>query len=294
MKTEHETRSVAPMIYPDFDLQINSPQMNCRIFWARVVSSENESLFTQYTKHTFYEIQYALKGHIGMALENGKTLTVEESCFTIIPPDTYHQVVDATDGGARFIMAFSMDVPHEKFQKRLAYFHSLVSHRESEMMRHLLSLILEKKESISWVRRESLASLIESFLLEIWSVMTLSQQKTASPPDRESDKLERIQQMQRFIHRFNGIGLTVSDLAAEFHMSERHVSRLFTEITGHSAKDAINHEKLKKLEELVLSTNLSLSEIAELFGFCDEYAMNKFFRRYNLTNLSEFRRLRKK
>lgn len=294
MNTENQARSIAPQIYPDFDIQINNPYINCRIFWARVVSSENESLFTQYTKHTFYEIQYALKGHIGLALENGKTLTVGESCFTIIPPDTYHQVIDATDGGARFIMAFSMDVPHEKFKKRLAYFHSLASHRESEVMRHLLSLILEKKESISWARRESLAALIESLLFEVWDVMTQPRQSISTASERDSNKVEHVQKMQHFIHRFNGIGLTVSDIAAEFHMSERHVSRLFTEITGHSAKDAINHEKLKKLEELVLSTNLSLSEIAELFGFCDEYAMNKFFRRYNLTNLSDFRRLRKK
>ena len=51
-----------------YDIEIANELFDCRIFWARVISSETESLFTQYTRHTFYEIQYALEGRIGMLL----------------------------------------------------------------------------------------------------------------------------------------------------------------------------------------------------------------------------------
>ena len=91
-----------------FDIIIDNPLLDCRIFWARVVSSENESLFTQYTKHSFYEIQYALMGKIGILLGEEKTVNIAESEFIIVPPDTYHQIVDSDSVGARFIMAFSM------------------------------------------------------------------------------------------------------------------------------------------------------------------------------------------
>ena len=36
-----------------FDIEIDNGLMRSRVFWARVISSENESLFTQNTKHTF-------------------------------------------------------------------------------------------------------------------------------------------------------------------------------------------------------------------------------------------------
>ena len=49
-----------------YDIIVENDFMKCRIYWARIVGSETESLFTQYTKHTFYEIQYALEGRIVM------------------------------------------------------------------------------------------------------------------------------------------------------------------------------------------------------------------------------------
>lgn len=88
--------------------------------------------------------------------------------------------------------------------------------------------------------------------------------------------------------------VSVDSLSKRFFISKRHLCRLFTEQTGTNVRENINHEKLMRIEELAVSTNLSLHEIAELCEFCDEYSMNKFFRRYNLINLSEFRKLRKK
>ena len=77
-----------------YDIQFANDLFECRIFWARVISSENESLFTQYTKHTFYEMQYALEGSISMTLGKGERILVPKGEFIIITPDTYHQIAD--------------------------------------------------------------------------------------------------------------------------------------------------------------------------------------------------------
>ena len=90
------------------DIEISNGLIDCRVFWARVVSSESESLFTKNTKHTFYEIQYALEGRIGMVIGDGERVIFDESDFIVIPPDTYHQIVDGDTRGARFIMAFTL------------------------------------------------------------------------------------------------------------------------------------------------------------------------------------------
>ena len=100
--------------------------------------------------------------------------------------------------------------------------------------------------------------------------------------------------MQAFIKSRSGIGVQVRDIAEKFNMSERHINRIFKAHTGECPKEYINHEKLRKIEEYIVSTKLSLSEISGLCGFCDEYAMNKFFKRYNLINLSDFRKLSSK
>ena len=49
-------RQVTPAINLNpYHLSVDSNRMAVTVFWARVVSSETESLLTSYTKHTFFE-----------------------------------------------------------------------------------------------------------------------------------------------------------------------------------------------------------------------------------------------
>lgn len=275
-----------------FDLEINSGIMRCRVFWARIISSENESLFTTKTKHTFYEIQYALEGRIGMLI-GGERVTFDESDFIVIPPDTYHQIVDGDTEGERFIMAFTLESEDEGVLESVRKLHSPLPHRETERMRQLLSLMFHKDYSGSPLRKRQLAALIECLLAEI--LEAVSPRETASTvSDHGKIAAKRtVDEIVDFIHSRGGTGITVAELAQSFNLSQRHLGRLFVSATGESPKEAINHEKLKRIEALVSTTSLSLGEISELCGFSDEYAMNKFFRRYTMTNLSDFRAISK-
>jgi len=280
-----------------YDIAFSNGFMECHIFWARVVSSEHESLFTQNTKHTFYEIQYALDGHIGMKVGQDDHLYVAESDFVVIPPDTYHQVVDADSHGARFIMAFSLVMRDERMNTVLRHLASVCPCRETQHMRPLLSLILQKNYQQSPIRRRIITSLLEAFLLEIFEAYRISAAGASGieQTDLSDDAaVHCVRMMENFIHSRSGIGVTVADIAEQFNMSERHVNRLFIAVAGKSPREVIQHEKLKKIEEYAAFTDLSFGEISELCGFCDAYAMNKFFKRYNLIKLSDFRRLAKK
>ena len=276
-----------------FDIIIDNPLIDCRIFWARVVSSENESLFTQYTKHSFYEIQYALKGKIGMLLDSDKTVNVAESEFIIVPPDTYHQIVDSDNVGARFIMAFSMKPKTKSAEKLTGLLGEPLPMQETPQMRELLSVILGKEYGNDPLTQESIKKLVECFLLEVLQ-KTRTQNKSAYLSSAGSQKKSDTARISAYIKEYNGIGVTVSDIAKKFSISERQLNRIFNETEGRSLQAAIHAEKLKRIEELVASTSLTLSEIAELCGFSDEYAMNKFFKRHNLQSLSEFKALSSK
>ena len=276
-----------------FDIIIDNPLLDCRIFWARVVSSENESLFTQYTKHSFYEIQYALKGKIGMLLGDDRTVNVAESEFIIVPPDTYHQIIDSDSVGARFIMAFSMKPKLKAAEKLVGLLSEPAPIPETPHMRELLSVILDTEYENDPVTKESIKKLVECFLLEVLQKIRI-QSKNKYSSSSASQKKSDTSRISAYIKEANGIGVTVSDIAKKFSISERQLNRIFNETEGRSLQAVIHSEKLKRIEELVASTSLTLSEIAELCGFSDEYAMNKFFKRHNLQNLSDFKALSSK
>ena len=148
-----------------FDMTVSNSLMDCRIFWARVVSGDRESLFTQYQKHTFFEIQFALRGRIGMLLEDGAAITVEESEFLIVPPDTFHQVVDCEESGARFIMGFLPEFRDPRLGATLE--RAGKPCYQSPHMRQLLGILLQKEYHDEPLRRESITALAECFLMEV-------------------------------------------------------------------------------------------------------------------------------
>lgn len=293
MDTQQQSNRLESQNINKFDIEFHNTLMDCKVFWARVVSSESESLFTHYTKHTFYEIQYALEGHIGMIIDKDTKINIDQSDFIIIPPDRYHQIVDSDSQGARFIMAFSLEFKAKHLKNAMKYFDAPKPYGETPEMRKLLELILEKSYTNAPLHKQIITTLLESFFLEITETVLQNNISNGTDGDFLNTE-ERFNKICAFIANCNGIGISVASVAKSFNTSERHLNRIVKAATGKSAKELINHEKLKKIEEYITTTSLSLNEIAELCGFSDAYAMNKFFKRYNFSNPSSLRKTAQK
>ena len=275
-----------------YDIIIENELMKCRVYWARIVGSETESLFTQYTKHTFYEIQYALEGRIVMQIEKNKRIAVEQSDFIIVPPDTFHQIVDGDTVGSRFIMAFSLEIKSNHLKDFPMEISKLVPYHETKYMRDILNITISKNYHDTPVRRRLITSYLESLMLEFIEATSPYRTQELAEIESMSENQARVAQIQRFISDHNGIGIRPADVSQKFNISERHLSRIFVSETGKTLKEAINRQKLEKIEELTTTTSLSFKEISELCDFADEYGMNQFFKRYNHCGLTDYRALR--
>lgn len=276
--------------FGNYDFVLENNLLRCRVYWARVVGSETESLLTQYTKHTFYEIQYALEGRIVMQIDKERKITVEQSQFIIIPPDTFHQIVDGDSEGARFIMAFSLEIKTPALVALPTEMARLSVTKAPDRMLRLIELLLEKPDHDDPLRRRLVGGYLECFILE--TAEALDPVRLCTEAAGESENEMRVRKISRTIADCNGIGIGPEDVGREFGISPRHLNRIFIQITGATLKEAINRQKLARIEELVAATGLSFREISELCGFSDEYAMNKFFKRYNACSLSDYRALR--
>jgi len=275
-----------------YDIEIENELLKCRIYWARMIGSETESLFTQYTKHTFYEIQYALEGRIVMKIGDNEQIEINTSEYAVIPPDTYHQIIDGDSIGVRFIMAFSLEVKDQSLHGLPEKLSLITPRRETGYMRKLLEIIVERNYHDEPIRRRLITDYLECFMLEF--IEAIMPYRSGNTPDgvKLSENEIRVAKIERFISDYNGIGIEISDVARRFNISERHLNRIFVSVTGKTLKEAINRHKLRKIEEFVAATSLSFREISELCGFSDEYSMNKFFKRYTLQSLTEYRALR--
>ena len=182
-----------------YDIIVENDFMKCRIYWARIVGSETESLFTQYTKHTFYEIQYALEGRIVMQIEKNKNIIVEQSDFIIVPPDTFHQIVDGDTVGARFIMAFSLEVKSSQLKNLPQKMSQLVPYHETKYMRDILNIAISKNYHDTPVRRRLITSYLESLILEFIEATSPYRTQELAEIESLSENQARVMQIQRFI-----------------------------------------------------------------------------------------------
>jgi len=242
-----------------------------RVFWAKVVSSERGSLLTANTRHTFWELQYALRGPIVMELGDHDPFVVAESDFTVIPPDLFHQVVEDRTG-ARFIMAFSVPLD--------ARIPTYPRTAPSDPAARALLDAITNSAGLSCKVTDPLYEAFAAHVLELYGATG----EKRRPGDSVTERIFGI------IERSGGVDLTVEKLASQTGLSVRHLGRITAAKAKKSPRELIHYQKLKRIEDLAASTELSLREIALLCGFCDEYAMNRFFRRHTSLNLSAFRK----
>ena len=85
--------------------------------------------------------------------------------------------------------------------------------------------------------------------------------------------------------------MKVSDLADIFGYNKTYISRLFKKYSGKTLKDYINSERIKCAKELLLTTELSVKQIAFDLGFGDENLFVKFFKYHENMSPTSFRNM---
>lgn len=83
--------------------------------------------------------------------------------------------------------------------------------------------------------------------------------------------------------------MTIHDVAVHFGFSDDYINRVFTQSEHITLKAYINEVKVKKIEELLISTNTPLKTVAEKLGFSSSAALSKFYKYHTGKTISEYR-----
>lgn len=98
-------------------------------------------------------------------------------------------------------------------------------------------------------------------------------------PGRTQPQRLDIQLIDRFIQHNLSERISVADLAAEACLSEAHFSACFREQTGLTPYQYLLRQRLGAARQLLTSTRIPLSHIAERTGFANQSALSHAFRR---------------
>ena len=111
----------------------------------------------------------------------------------------------------------------------------------------------------------------------------------AAPPGPEtSDLAARL--AVRFIHDNLNRPLPLAEIAAQVHLSARHLSRLLTRFTGKSPAHYITHARLDRARGLLLRSPTPIKEIGAAVGYPDVHHFTRAFATHFGTPPGEMRR----
>ncbi len=225
-----------------------------------------------------YQLLYTLGGE-GCCFINGKSYTVRNGDLVFLPPDAPHEYYCSADSWETLYITFNGNGLKGFFD-----FEPTVLSTNSEL-----------KFTDSYKKLYILKNNPEMFKqasIELYSLLLAVREFTAPSAAISGKKMHL---MTRALHYMSdNRDLSLSDIAAQFNISEEHFCRVFKEYTGYRPFEYLNLVKLQKAKELLKNTSLSIGEVCIESGFESHSYFSMLFKRSNGCTPSEYRSVESK
>ena len=123
-----------------------------------------------------------------------------------------------------------------------------------------------------------LASLGAALVMETARAFALDDDLAVEPVRRDRGPMV-VEAMQRHLRDNLSRPITVRDVAAAAHLSERHAERLFQQQTGASIMSTLRRLRLELAAQLLLDPAVTVTEVARACGYSDVRPFSTAFKR---------------
>ena len=234
-------------------------------------------------QHSFFEMVYILAGSGNF--EADVLHSEQEHCsyhandLFLIPPDSPHLFTIANHSRfvfIRFTRNYLVDYINCQFENCLeiqAAFRLDLSESDSDSVSHNLSELL-----------------LQHYVNSIILLCTRNLSAITSEYDNLSNNKPQymLQYIQQHIHQPEL--LTLNILADRFHLSPKYVGRFFKRNFGEDYKQYLSRNRLKRVEDMLINTRMTIKEIAAQMGYADSCYLNKLFIQHHGMTPLQFRK----
>ncbi len=237
----------------------NFDDYKIKIFWLRLIR-ENESFNSKEHSHSFFEIHYVTKGAFKIII-NGEVCEVNEDEYVLIPPSVKHTIESVSKDFNKLVWGFEME------KGEIPTLGLIYKNKATCTQKQCIDLLFSKEFQDFGEVSTKLA--LEFFLSRTLEFKTKSE-KTFG------DGSEIFEKVERFILDNLCSCMTVDDIAMNFGVSARHLSRVCEKFTGVTFGRFLREQKINKA--CAMLSRYSVKETAEMLGYSDEFAFSKSFR----------------
>lgn len=153
--------------------------------------------------------------------------------------------------------------------------------------RTIVSQMQKEVDEKQWGWNNSLLSLYTLFLFKALNGVITT--KSDNPPEPLSEDHLPIA-ITKYLHaNYPNPELSVQEVADTFHVSTRHLNRLFVQYFGVSLTKTLTIYRINYSKDYLLNTDYSVETIAERVGFKSGSTLSRLFKEYEGITISEYR-----
>ncbi|MFD2118033.1 helix-turn-helix domain-containing protein [Paenibacillus yanchengensis] len=244
-------------------------------WYAQVNHHDNQT-----HKHSFFEVCYVFSGE-GIYEDEHKQYPLKSGVLFCSRPHVWHRIRDGKDLQLAWV-CFEMNKDrsspaaiqqYDQLCKTDLIYIADASHTPTALMWQTLLHQADQLNGLTTVLQPLatifLTTLIKSFLPSVET------NERAITVNTDADRL--LQQAKTFINDNLSQPLTFSKIAQYLHLSERTLSRIFSEKSNLTFRQYVTTVRLHKAEQLLLQSDLSIKEIAVQTGFESVHYLTKVF-----------------
>jgi len=254
-----------------------------------VLGSPNQA---RMNRHKYYELAYLLSGTAEVRIQ-GRSMTVNRGDLLVIGSDIYHHIVSPMQRPARLaVLYFEPDLMRgtgengddAEFLMPFIAQDSDFPHVISQAKRIPAEVFAIMKQIHQYLPPSSnLARLTVKTYLQLILVTLLnyysSYIETKEVFNRKQAAHQRLRPLFQYMDENYNKRITVSDAARICAMSSSHFMYFFKKVTGQSFLAYLTQFRIAKSQELLISTDMSISEICLGLAFCNQSYFGMIFRK---------------
>jgi AraC-like DNA-binding protein len=249
--------------------------------------------------HSFHEVCYAFAGK-GSFRIHGRHYDVETGDLFVAKPGEPHEIVSSCDQPLGiYFWAFTLLPPEDGAPAEMGADALLTAYRTSSRwvsrrvptISATLDLLEDEVERNAPGNTEAIEGLVVKLLLDTCrSVVDRPIPSEDAPPLHHAPAEQIADRIARYLQDNYAGSVTVRDVAAQVHLSERHTNRLFRTMRGQTILQALTALRMDRAQRLLLDPELSIKEVAHAVGYADIHYFTTLFHRHSGMPPATFRR----
>ena len=120
--------------------------------------------------------------------------------------------------------------------------------------------------------------------------ISLYEQRVSAAAEPEKQEERTITGITRYLQEHLAEEISLSVLAEQFHLNPQYISQLFKSEIGVNFLTYLTNIRIEKAKKLLLTTPLSIAEVAEQSGYGDYRVFTKVFKKSEGITPSQYRR----